>query len=270
MTETSSHPKEYKDGKPTTAIILAGGLGLRLRPAVSDLPKVLAPTGGRPFLDYVLTYLNSQGIRSVVLSIGYLAEQVRKFAGNGELWGLSIIYNEEVTPLGTGGALRQASLLVNASPFFTLNGDTLFLVDLQTLWEFHQAAQAAATLALRRVDQVESTMRGCVSLSRDGRIVAFDEKPNAEKRSTQNGKILTNGGVYVINEDALDNIQPGDTASLEHQVFPHLASKGVLAGVIQQGYFADIGTQESLAAFEKDLKAGFLPALRNEYNGHGS
>jgi len=262
MAEFSSHPQEYKNGKPSTAIILAGGLGLRLRLAVSDRPKVLAPADGRPFLDYVLTHLYSQGIRSVVLSIGYLADQVREFAGNGGTWGLSITYNEEATPLGTGGALRQASLLVNASPFFALNGDTLFLVDFQSLWETHLAVQAAATLALRRVDQVESSMRGCVSISRDGRIAAFDEKPKADLRSTQNAGILTNGGVYVFNEGALDNIQPGDTASLEHQVFPHLASKGLLAGVVQQGYFADIGTQESLAAFEKDLKTGNLPALR--------
>jgi mannose-1-phosphate guanylyltransferase len=239
--------------KPSTAIILAGGLGTRLRAAVSDRPKVLAPAAGRPFLDYVLAYLAGQGIRQVILSAGYLADQVRSFAGSGKRWGLAVQYAVEETPLGTGGALRLAARGL-AEPFFALNGDTLFVVDLQSLWKTHTAAGAAATIALLPVEAGRE--RGCVALDSGGKILAFDEKPAGA------GQAVVNGGVYVLEPNALETVPEGQPVSIERELFPRLSAQGRLFGQVQHGYFADIGTPQSLAAFEADVLAGRVKEVR--------
>jgi len=234
---------------PTTAIVLAGGLGTRLRAAVADRPKVLAQAAGQPFLNYILNLLASQRIQQVVLCVGYQAEKVREFAGDGRAWGLQIRYSLEETPLGTGGALRKASAYME-TPFFALNGDTLFLVDLNALWLAHCSARALATVALIPVQ--DGSARGCVILAGDGKITSFDEKPPAV------GLALVNGGVYVLEPGALDSLPTGQPASIEREIFPRLATEGQLAGHIQPAYFVDIGTPESLSAFEQDLVEGVI------------
>jgi NDP-sugar pyrophosphorylase family protein len=232
---------------PNVAVVLAGGLGTRLRTTIADRPKVLAPAAGRPFLDYVLEHLAQQRVREVILCVSYLAEQVKAFAGDGQRWGLVVRYSEEQTPLGTGGALRQASARLYR-PFFALNGDTLFAVDLRELWEVHSRLDALATVAILRT--TEGRVRGCVKLDPDGKIVSFDEKPEQAQES------LVSGGVYVLERQALARIQPGQVVSLEREIFPHLATDGKLAGLVCSAYFADIGTPESLSAFEQDVISG--------------
>jgi len=236
---------------PTTAFVLAGGLGTRLRAVLADRPKSLAPVAGKPFLHYVLDYLRQQGLQRVILCVGYLAGQVRDFARDGQDWGLEVTYSLEQTALGTGGALRQASAGLDG-PFFALNGDTLFRVDLPALWEQHARVGGLATVALLRL--ADGSARGCVRLAEDGHILAFNEKP-----AQAQGKplpALVNGGVYVLEPPALAEIQPGQAASIERDVFPRLASRRQLAGQEQSAYFTDIGTPESLAAFERDVQDG--------------
>lgn len=258
MAEHLHRENEEKSGAastiPSTMAVLAGGLGTRLRRVVVDRPKVLAPVAGRPFLDYVLAYLTWQGLREVILCVGHLAEQVQRFAGDGRRWGLQVRYSIEQAPLGTGGALHQVSQALSR-PFFAMNGDTLFLADLQALWKTHLARQAAATLALLPVQDWQS--RGSVTLAEDGTITAFDEKPD-QGWLADPAPVLVNGGIYVINPGALAFIQPGRAISIEREVFPILADQGRLAGLVQAAYFADIGTPESLAAFEQDLIAGAI------------
>ncbi len=257
---------------PQTAIVLAGGFGTRLRQAVSGQPKVLAPAAGRPFLDYLMAYLARQGICHVILSTGYLAEQIRAFAGDGSRWGFEVTYSEEREPLGTGGALRLASETLDSERFFALNGDTLFQVDLSRLWKAHHKFQCAATLALRRVRCAEWLERGFVTLAKDGRILSFDEKPGsiqgtsperfALDRSPLQGTaphtVLMNGGVYVLEKAALYSVRLGTKASLELDVFPRLAQSGQISGIVQEGYFTDIGTPESLETFEHDIRRGII------------
>jgi NDP-sugar pyrophosphorylase family protein len=234
---------------PPTAIVLAGGLGTRLRAVVADRPKVLALAAGRPFLNYILNLLAGQGIREVVLCVGYMAEKVKEFAGDGRPWGLHIRYSQEETPLGTGGALRKASAQME-SPFFALNGDTLFMVDLNALWLAHCSTQALATVALLPVQ--DGSARGCVKLDENGKITSFDEKPPAK------GIALINGGVYVLESGVLNSLPTGQPASIEREIFPSLAAKGKLAGHVEPAYFVDIGTPESLLAFEQDLIEGVI------------
>jgi NDP-sugar pyrophosphorylase family protein len=231
----------------STAIILAGGLGTRLRPSLSDRPKVLAPTAGKPFLHYILTYLASQGIKNVTVSVGYLADQVKAYAGNGQTWGIEARYVQESSPLGTGGAARLASTGL-LEPFLVLNGDTLFLVDFAALIQAHRQSRAPATLCLRLMKDIET--RGRVEMDGTGMIRDFHEKPQ------DRGAALANGGIYLFDPGTLDAIPAGQPASLEKDLFPQLAHFGKLSGYVQEAYFCDIGTPETLAAFERDLVSG--------------
>ncbi len=229
----------------TTAIVLAGGFGTRLRPLLSDRPKVLAPAAGLPFLHYTLTYLASQGIDEVILSIGYLADQVRAYAGTGSSWGINVKYVEENFPLGTGGAARLASAGL-LEPFLVINGDTLFLVDIASLNQAHSRVGTPATLCLRLMADIE--VRGQVEIDAAGMIRNFNEKPQKQ------GPALANGGIYLFDPGFLDLIPENQPASLEKDLFPALAHAGKLSGYIQDAYFCDIGTPESLAAFENDIQ----------------
>jgi NDP-sugar pyrophosphorylase family protein len=241
--------KNFLDVVPATAIVLAGGFGTRLRSIVTDRPKVLAQAAGQPFLYYILNYLASHGLRKVVLCVGYLAKQVQDFTGDGSAWGLQINYSNEDSPLGTGGALRRASAQME-DPFFALNGDTLFMVDLSALWLAHCSSEALATVALLPVS--DGSARGCVTLDEKNRITSFNEKPAAT------GVALVNGGVYVLEPGALKLVPADRPVSIEREVFPELAAQGLLAGYVQPAYFTDIGTPESLSVFEKDLLAGVV------------
>jgi NDP-sugar pyrophosphorylase family protein len=226
------------------AIVLAGGLGKRLRQVVHDRPKVLANVCGRPFLDYVLTWLAGQGVQKVILSVGYLAEQVIEYAGDGSRWGLPIEFSRDETPLGTAGALRLASQSHN-KPFLALNGDTLYLANLYQLVQAHSHLGRLGTIGLLHLP--EGQARGCVEIGEDGLIHQFNEKP------PQNAPALVNGGIYMLEPQALAGIGPGQPASLEREIFPALAAKGQLAGLVQEAYFVDIGLPESLQAFEEDV-----------------
>jgi D-glycero-alpha-D-manno-heptose 1-phosphate guanylyltransferase len=231
----------------TTAIILAGGLGTRLRSILSDCPKVLAPVGGKPFLGYLLQYLASQGVQEVILSVGYLAHQVKAFAPIAATWNLQVRIVQETAPLGTAGAARLASSGL-LKPFLLVNGDTLFLVDISALEKAHRQSAALATMCLRHMTDVSA--RGRVEIDTNGLIQNFQEKTQIQ------GNALANGGIYLFEPGALDIVPEGKPASLETDLFPKLASMGKLAGFVQDAYFCDIGTPESLAEFENDLRSG--------------
>ena len=132
------------------AIILAGGLGTRLRSIVRDRPKPMAEINGRPFLDYLLEYWLLQGIKKAVLAVGYRQEMIRSHFGN-EWHGVSLRYAVEETPRGTGGAIFKALLLTSGKEVVVLNGDTLFQPELQTLVAAHRAGGGILTLALKRM-----------------------------------------------------------------------------------------------------------------------
>jgi NDP-sugar pyrophosphorylase family protein len=249
---------------PGIAVVLAGGLGTRLQSRSSGIPKVLVQAGGKPFLSYVLTYLASQDIKQVILSTGYLAEQVQSFAGDGSHWGLEITYILEKEPLGTGGALRLASQSLQ-SAFFALNGDTLFLIRLKHLWDCHKTARTQGTVALRRVERnnKETQLRGFVKIDHNNHILGFEEKPGtlntADYALTTTS--WTNGGIYVLEPSAFDQVAVGENISLEYEMFPRWAEAGKLAGCPLAGYFIDIGTPQSLDHFDQDILKGVFTGI---------
>lgn len=208
-----------------------------MRPVVSDRPKVLAPVAGKPFLYHLLHHLGAQGIFDIVLCIGHMADEVIGYFSSGEEFVSRIRFSVEPEPLGTGGAIKRAENLLTSSPFLVLNGDSLVQVDLAGLLRFHLEKNAMITLAL--VEVPDKSRFGSVALGSDGAILQFNEKGDA-------GIGLINAGVYVMDRAVLDTIPQGEYWSLEKDVFPGFAGKG-LYGMAVSGPFVDIGLPESYA-----------------------
>ncbi len=219
-----------------SAIILAGGLGTRLRKIVNDRPKVLAEVAGRPFLAYLLDYLRGEGIGRVVLCTGYLADQIHQVFGQ-EYEGVELIYSREAEPLGTGGALRLASRCISAFPVLVCNGDSFADVPLEGLWDFHEAHGAEATIGVMKCD--DPRRFGLVNFNDFGEVQNFSEK----KTTAQTGWV--NAGMYVVGKELVDSIPENGKVSLENDIFPSWVGRGLFA-YPQLGSFFDIGTPESL------------------------
>ncbi len=153
------------------AVVLAGGLGTRLRSIAGDRPKPMVPVGDRPFLDYLIEYLRAQGVSDVILSVSYRAEVVERHFGSGAAHGVRIRYSKEPKPAGTAGALRYAAAIVQEATWLVMNGDSFVFVDLEAMLEFHKDVGAQATLALAQVP--DSSRFGRVHLGPGGSIVRF-------------------------------------------------------------------------------------------------
>jgi len=218
------------------AIILAGGVGSRLKEAVSDVPKPMAPVSGRPFLEYLLDYWSNQGVTRVVLSVGYKHHIIEQHF-SGRYKGMAIDYAVETQPRGTGGGLLLALVhLREAGPFLVLNGDTFFEVALAPMHRFHEEKNAEVTIALRSVES-NSRYAG-VEMDRNNSITAFDN------RVRTSGRTLINGGVYLAERAAFSGMPmaEGRTSSLEDELYPSmLATRRRLYGYPSQGRFIDIG-----------------------------
>lgn len=239
-------------------LILAGGLGKRLRSLVNDRPKPMAAIGEKPFLEYQLEFLRANGFRDVVFCLGYLHEQVEDYFGDGSRWSLNIDYSVETERLGTGGALKFAERFVQGT-FVVLNGDSFFGVEMDQLVRFHRRKMDAApdggylgSIALTRVE--ETGNYGSVTLDSSSRITGFYEKVDARVPG-QNGSRQINAGIYVLEPAILDLIPESQQVSIEKEVFPALLSSGrMLGGCPLDGFFVDIGTPEGYEAFREYRK----------------
>jgi D-glycero-alpha-D-manno-heptose 1-phosphate guanylyltransferase len=228
----------------TTAVILAGGAGTRLRSVVADRPKVLAPLGGRPFITYLLDRLAQQGLKTVVLCTGYMGEQVRETLGD-EYRGMSLRYSQETEPLGTGGALVQALPLISSPTILIMNGDSYCDTDLRASYEWHHDRESRATLVLAHVN--DGGRYGRVELGANGRICGFREKNPAY---TGGGWI--NSGIYWFQRDVLAALPAGRAFSLERDILGAWPGAG-LNGFRDYGRFLDIGVPEDFARAERFL-----------------
>jgi NDP-sugar pyrophosphorylase family protein len=224
--------------KNTSALLLVGGMGTRLRSVVSSAPKPMATLGGKSFLELLVKQLSQQGVSKLVMCTGYLADQIQEHFGDGSSWGVSIEYSKELQPLGTGGAVKLAeSQLHDADPFLVMNGDSFMEVDFDRLFQTHLEKKAIITMAVRRVEN--ASRYGAVELAAEGRIRGFAEKNTSEMPG------IVNAGVYVFSREVLQHIPTGQS-SLERDVFPKLLKMRMYA-VEQHGIFIDIGTPEDYA-----------------------
>jgi mannose-1-phosphate guanylyltransferase len=230
------------------AVVLAGGLGTRLRGVLPDRPKVLAPVAGRPFLDHLLDWLAAQGARRVVLALGVMADQVLAHLGRraGHWPGLRLDPVVEPAPLGTGGALAFCRGRLTSDPVLVLNGDSFVDVDLGAFVGAWPADGASA--ALVAVEIADASRYGRLELSRAGRVQRFLEKTPAP------GAAWVNAGLYILAAELLAALPPGRPSSLERDLLESLPA-GSIAAWRCRGRFIDIGTPASLAAAPAVLAA---------------
>ncbi|MCF8231462.1 MAG: nucleotidyltransferase family protein [Bacteroidales bacterium] len=227
------------------AIILVGGLGTRLRPVVSDIPKAMAPVNGRPFLEYQLAYLKNNGISRVILAVGYKKDSIISHFGN-EFLQMEIAYAKEEEPLGTGGAILNALPLVREQQFFILNGDTMFEISLDELQKVYWEKKADLTLALRKVKDI--SRYGAVTIDDNGRINGFLEKGEAK------GKGLINGGIYFGNRKFFEQISYQGKFSFEKEVLEKEYRHKKFYGVGFENYFLDIGIPNDYKRAQHEFK----------------
>lgn len=227
--------KQIQNISQITTIILAGGQGTRLRSVVQNCQKVLAEVGGRPFISNILDQIVSVDCRKVVLSTGYLSQQVREIYGDCYR-GINIYYSPEDTPLGTAGALRLALPLIKSNWVLVMNGDSYCDLDLKLFWEWHHEQKNPASIALAYVSDL--SRYGQVQIQSNGQIIGFLEKQPG------NGCGWINAGIYLLSTKLLETIPIGKTMSLERDCFPIWINHG-LFGYQNKGSFLDIGTPES-------------------------
>ncbi len=214
------------------AVVLAGGMGTRLRPLTYARPKALIPLVNKPLILHVLEGLPPE-VDEVIIAATYKIEALEQFF-NAQHLGRKVRVVDEEEPRGTGGALRNLAGMISGD-FLVYNGDVISDLDQAALVSFHRQRRALATIALHRVE--DPTAYGVAELDRHGRILRFQEKPTREEAASN----LVNAGIYVMGEKCLDTIPRGPTVSLEREVFPSLAREG-LFGYPFEGLWVDAGT----------------------------
>jgi len=226
------------------AIILAGGLGTRLRPVVSDLPKCMAPVAGQPFLKHVIRYLLSQGIEKFIFSLGYKHEMIEGFL-NDEFPTLHCECSVEQEPLGTGGAIYLACKRTKEENVLVVNGDTLFKADLEKAASFHIKNKADCTLLLKPMHGFDRY--GAVELDDDYAVSSFKEKQNFQSADI-------NAGTYMLDvEQFIDKDFP-ERFSFEKDYLEKYYGERKIFGVIEDSYFIDIGVPADFQKAQEELR----------------
>jgi D-glycero-alpha-D-manno-heptose 1-phosphate guanylyltransferase len=216
------------------AIILAGGLGTRLRSSVPDLPKCMAPVGGRPFIAYITDYFRRAGISRFVFALGYKSAAFDEFFHDSFPSG-GYAVSLETEPLGTGGAIRQACTMANGKTVLVLNGDTFFRIGLAALSDLHADRRADCTLCLKPMRDFDRF--GVVEQDADMRVVGF-----REKKAYREG--LINGGVYALDRERFLREDLPAVFSFEKDYLEKVLDSRRIYGVIQDQFFIDIGIPE--------------------------
>lgn len=233
--------------KRRQAVVLAGGMGTRLRASTGELPKPLVPVRGKAFLRWLVELLRDRGMTEVLLLTGYRGELIEEHFARDPVGGIELGYSREVSPLGTGGAVCQAMPWLEPR-FVLVNGDTYLDVDYARLLERPARPAVSATMVIYRDAGGEIDQPGNVDIDEDGLLVAY--------RKAGDGPPLPylDAGVAVWSREALDELAPQSEAfSLEQDVFPALIARRQLGSSISPTRFYDIGTPERLAVFERAL-----------------
>jgi NDP-sugar pyrophosphorylase family protein len=235
------------------AVILTGGLGTRLRPFTCSIPKPLLPVVNRPFLHYQFDMLRKHGVRDVTLATAYRPDVFRSVIGSGKATGMRVRYAHERTPLGTGGAIRNA-LPDPTGTTLVLNGDVLQSFDITAFVRSHRRLRAEVSISLIHV--ANPTQFGLVETGAGGRIRRFLEKPSWDEITCD----TVNAGAYLMEPSAVAIIPRDVTYSVERALFPHLLEAGKrLYGFPVEGYWMDIGTIDKYLQAHLDVLEGRTP-----------
>ncbi|MEN6521692.1 MAG: NDP-sugar synthase [Armatimonadota bacterium] len=248
----------------TTALILAGGAGTRLRPLTYHRPKPMVPIANKPILQYQMELMRRHGISEIVLCVGAGTDAVRDYFGNGDSLGIKIHYSIEDTPLGTAGAVKNAEQYLGSGSFLIMNGDGLVDYDLSSIISFHYYKNADVTIGLMKVPT--PTPCGIVKTDSDNRVISFEEPDKTQKKTlgtnaATTGFALVNAGVYLISSESLRSIPKGREFSMESEFFPSMIANGknVYASLLF-GKGLDIGAPNQYLNAHYELFAGKIDA----------
>jgi NDP-sugar pyrophosphorylase family protein len=229
-------------------VILAGGLGTRLRPVTTQIPKPMVPVAGVPYLEHQLRLLAEQGLADVVLLTGYLGEQIEECFGDGSRLGLQLRYSREPTPLGTGGALREARSLL-ASEFLVIYGDSYLPIEYSAVVDRLRATNGSGVVVLYHDPSGETDVPGNVAIDGNDYVVRYD------KSGTKDPELrYIEAGVLALRKSVLDLMPATGVVSLEQEIFPQLIAQRGLVGLPTTQRFYDIGTPDRLRAIEALLR----------------
>jgi D-glycero-alpha-D-manno-heptose 1-phosphate guanylyltransferase len=236
------------------AMILCGGLGTRLGPLTKDTPKPMLPIGDRPFLEYVLAYLNLEGVSRVVLCTGYKSEIIENHFGS-TFAGLSIVYSRETEPLGTGGAVKKALNCVDSDEFFIMNGDTI--CDLKLAELKSRQTQSNADIVIGAVTVPDTARYGSLTLDDESLVVGFSEKGIS-------GEGPINAGIYLVKRAPFETFSKELSAfSFENEILKKRITRARIAASNTAEMFLDIGIVEDLEKFRSLAKSNtFIRKLR--------
>jgi len=229
------------------SIILAGGLGTRLQGVIGAYPKCMAPVNGRPFLSYLLEYLSAQGCTRAILSLGFKHEVVIEWLQTQTL-SFPVDFVIETEPLGTGGGIQLAMREAKTANVAVLNGDTMFMVDMKEMMQFHIVNHSATTLALKQMHNFDRY--GVVNTDTTNHVTSFEEK---QQRDTG----LINGGVYVINKEQFFGKQLPKQFSFEKHYLEAFVTEQQFYGYKSEAYFIDIGIPVDYTQAQEDFKSIF-------------
>jgi mannose-1-phosphate guanylyltransferase len=238
------------------AMILAAGLGTRLRPLTDTIPKPLLPVGGVPLIVWNLLLLRAGGIREVIINLHYLGSMIEETLGDGSRWDMRITYSHEAELLGTGGGLKAAEWFFDGQPFFVMNGDTLIDLDLQAFLDFHDLQGGVATLVLR--DDPQAAQWGAVETDAQDRILRINGQGIEERGAKRAVTSRMFAGVHILHPSILDDAPTGKPFSIIDSYTRAIADGSRLLGFVYAGYWSDIGTVERYTQAVGDVEAGLI------------
>ena len=242
---------------------MAGGEGTRLRPLTLTTPKPLLPVCNRPMIGHAVDLLRRHGVDELIVTVSYLAEHIKAYLGDGAEFGVSVVYEDEPTPLGTAGSVGNARELLDQT-FLVVSGDVLTDIDLTALMAFHRDHRATATIGLTRVSNPLDF--GIVITNPDGTVARFLEKPTW-------GQVFSDTistGIYVLEPSVFEHIPTSGRSDFSADVFPALLARGAaIYGAVTDGYWSDVGTLEAYAAAHRDLLDGKVDATIPAFHAGG-
>ncbi len=239
------------------AMILAAGLGTRLRPLTDTIPKPLLPVGGMPLIVWNLLLLRAGGIREVMINLYYLGSMIEEALGDGTRWDMQIAYSYEPELLGTGGGLKAVEEFFEGTSFLVMNGDTLINLDLSAFLDFHHSQDGVATLVLR--DDPQAEQWGPVESDAQDLILRINGRGRDRVSSPTVAHTRMFAGVHILHPSILDNAPTGKPFSIIDSYTQALAGGSRLLGFVYAGYWSDIGTVERYAQAQADVAAGLMP-----------
>lgn len=238
------------------AIIIAGGLGTRLRPLTYNVPKPIMPLANKPFVLHQIELLRKFGITEIILNLHYLSDNIRNIFEDGKDLGVKVHYSIEEKPLGTAGAVKNAEKFFDSKPMLVFNGDILTDINLEKMIKFHEEKKGKVTLALTKVE--DPTMYGLIITDNDQRVLEFREKPSWEDVTAN----TINAGIYIVDPSIFKLVPKGKEYSFERQLYPSLLEKGEkIYGYVTDAYWMDIGDPVKYLRAHRDILSGDVMAI---------